>query len=292
MAKTENEIIDDLMDIINGYHGKDYFIMGQIPQKKLAASTAFHGVDPRDTVLVLLDSTIMGTAENGMSITLKGIYWKNMWAVKTRKNHYTWAELADIAGQMEVKGGHILFEPGVEFYVPANYKEASLLNLLKTLSNYYKEVMLASADTGHLSAVQPASSNPVNSVPMLEDGSTNSDFQLTLANSLALAICHAGSPSEPCLEVAMEFIHSEEDIDKACTLDQLSTTIDLLQQDFNKSSAFFKIRQSKTIATLKKLTSHQVEQLSIMLDALSEAIEPENLPKYTELRSKILGAIN
>ena len=66
--------MDELKQIINGFHGKDFYVVGEIPQKKLAASTAFHGVDPRDTVLVLLDSTLMGSAENGMSITLKGVY--------------------------------------------------------------------------------------------------------------------------------------------------------------------------------------------------------------------------
>ncbi|MEI8210498.1 MAG: hypothetical protein WCG16_14905, partial [Methylococcales bacterium] len=127
MARCDDKLLNDLMEIVHGYHGSDYHVMGEIPQRKLSASTAFHGVDPRDTVLALLDSTLMGSAENGISITLKGIYWKNMWAVKTRKNSYTWEELSRIADQIEIHGGHIVFEQGVEADVPANYSEVSLL---------------------------------------------------------------------------------------------------------------------------------------------------------------------
>ena len=77
VSRCDDNMLKELMEIVNGYRGDDYHVMGEIPQKKLSASTNFHGVDSKDTVLVLLDSTLMGSAENGISITLKGIYWKN-----------------------------------------------------------------------------------------------------------------------------------------------------------------------------------------------------------------------
>jgi hypothetical protein len=286
-------MIEQLMEIVNGYHGKDFFIMGEIPQKKLASSTAFHGVDPRDTVLVLLDSTITGSAENGMSITLKGIYWKNMWATKTRKNSYSWEELQHIYKQIEISSGNLVFEPGVQFYIPANYSNESLLNLIKTLTQFFIET------TQYEPVTAPAynASEPVHHQTLTALPSANSDsnvyYETAIVNSMALCVCHSGISDENCLELAIDFINSDESIiNTAQALDKLSLIMDLLEKEANKSTAFFKLRQSKLIAECKPLSSSEREQILIMIEGLQERADDIGREKIAVTTDKIIAAIS
>ena len=147
VARCDDNMLEKLMEIVNGYRGDDYHVMGEIPQKKLSASTNFHGVDSKDTVLVLLDSTLMGSAENGISITLKGIYWKNTWLLKTLKNSYTWEELSKLVNEIEIQDSTIVFENEVKLYAPATYPKLSILNLIKELTNFFVESTQGNKDT-------------------------------------------------------------------------------------------------------------------------------------------------
>jgi hypothetical protein len=290
MARCDNKILDELLEIVNGYHGSDYHVMGEIPQRKLSASTSFHGVDPRDTVLVLLDSTVMGSAENGISITLKGIYWKNMWAVKTRKNSYTWEELSKLINQIEIQGDNIVFERGVELYVPANYSEISLLNLIKALTNFFIESTQGYEDTNQLSSNKNEEINQ--NILALPSGRDIDDYCTTLINSLVLCVYHSGTTDEQCLELALEFLNQDDSIIVPTAIDRMSTIIQQIESDYKKSPVFFKLKQSKLIAECKPILAHEIEQLSIMVDAIQEVTNSEGKNKIPELWAKILNRIS
>ena len=291
MARCNDELLNELMEIVHGYHGKDYHVMGEIPQRKLSASTAFHGVDPRDTVLVLLDSTVMGSAENGISITLKGIYWKNIWGVRTRKNSYTWEELSKIVNQIEIQGNEIVFEQGVQVYVPANYSEVSLLNLIKALTNFFIESTQSYGETTNQSS-QNKQEEINQNIPALPSGRNASDYCTSLINTLALCVYHSGTPDEQCLELALEFLNHDDSIIASTAIDQMTTIIQQIENDYKKSPVFFKLKQSKLIAECKPVLSHEVEQLSIMVDAIREAANSEGKNKIPELWAKILSRIS
>ncbi|MEI7795962.1 MAG: hypothetical protein WCI06_04915 [Methylococcaceae bacterium] len=143
-------MIEQLTEIVNRYHDDNentaFFSVGEIPSLKLSSSTKFHGVDSGDTVLALIarpDSIFGSAAKHGMSITLKGIYWKNDWMCKTSKSSYTWDELQRIYKQIEIdwgkSGGNMVFEPSVKFDIPWNYSSESLLHLIQTLTEFFAE---------------------------------------------------------------------------------------------------------------------------------------------------------
>jgi len=71
-------IQEQLLSIINTYNSDGYYAYGNIPSKKLQTAVQYYPVDPDDTSLALIDSTVFGLAKNGMVIGQKGRYWKNL----------------------------------------------------------------------------------------------------------------------------------------------------------------------------------------------------------------------
>lgn len=272
-------MIEQLVEIANGYHGTDYHVYGEIPQKKLTASTSFHGVDPRDTVLALLDATVMGSAENGMSITLKGVYWKNMWSVKTRKNSYTWEELREIYKNIEIQSGHLVFEPGVEFYIPANYPNISILNLIKNLTQFFIEsTQMASVETESTTYKQQSENNSsINqSAVVLENNSLNGYVEL-VPELIALCMVADGEIEDSEVELATAIIESDDFIEnKQLALEMLSSSIDKLSADKQKSNAIFKLKSATIISKVSKISdSLQKEKIEIILEGMLESVSAE-----------------
>ncbi|EIC30150.1 hypothetical protein [Methylomicrobium album] len=269
-------MIEQLVEIANGYHGSDYHVYGEIPQRKLVASTSFHGVDPRDTVIVLLDSTVMGSAENGMSITLKGVYWKNMWAVKTRKNSYTWEELRHIYKGIEIQSGHLVFEPGVEFSFPANYNGISLLNLIKTLTQFFIETTqmtnLEATGTTYQHQAENMPSTEQN-VVLIGDNSAKIYIEI-VPELIALCVAADGEVEDSEIELATAIIENDDLIqDKQLALESLSTNLDKLISDKKKSNAIFKLKSTTIISKVSKISdSLQKERLEVILDGMLESV--------------------
>ena len=286
--------MDELKQIINGFHGKDFYVVGEIPQKKLAASTAFHGVDPRDTVLVLLDSTLMGSAENGMSITLKGVYWKNMWAVKTRKTFYAWEDLVNIYESMEIVSGNVVFEPGVQFSPPPNYPNESVLNLIRALTIFFIELNgLDSNSTSEAPSSNAQPSKPEQVALPSNTPNAHADYETALINGLSLCVCHSGSPDEALLDLAIEFIRSEEKIqNKSLALDRLSSVMERLEVDSKKAAAFLKLSQSKLIAECKPLSSAECEHIQIMIEGVGEAANDGAKERIKGISEKLFAVIS
>lgn len=273
-------MIEELVEIANGYHGKDYYVYREIPQKKLMASTSFHGVDPRDTVLALLDSTIAGSAENGMSITLKGVYWKNMWAVKTRKNSYTWEELRGIYNNIEIQSGCLVFEPGVQFSIPANYPNISLLNLIKNLTQFFIEttqikiVKNTSRDYNH----QAENNAETNQASVLIGNNPLNIYVEIVPELMALCMSADGEIEDSEVELATAIIESDDFIEnKQIALESLLLNVNKLIADKQKSNAIFKLKSASIISKASKITdSLQKEKIEIILDAMLESVSSED----------------
>jgi len=93
--------------------GKADFYEGQsIPAKKLNNAIKSMGVGPGEEVYALIDTTLFGSAKNGLVITNLGIRWKNDWATDSDKSFYSWDEFSAIAPGMSTDKYDVVFSKG------------------------------------------------------------------------------------------------------------------------------------------------------------------------------------
>lgn len=288
-------MLDDLLLIVSGYKFECYFPHSDISHKRQQAAIHNYGVDPRDAILAIIDSTIMGfteggSADNGMALTLKGIYWKNFWAVKTRRNHYTWEEMVTIHDRLEVHSGNVLFEPGVEFYPPTKFKPAQIINLLQNVTRHYIELKNKTAGKNDNSAEVKAPELGV-AAAALSDSSAQSvtdQYELATINVLAIMACPTGTPEDSALELAIEFISGDDDItNKNQALSRFSDVIEALAKEFSKAPAFLKIKQSRLLSEYRLANDGQKERILIM----AEAVQETAVPTSKELSAKLIANV-
>ena len=54
-----------------------------------------------ETVIMVYDDTIFGNNKKGFAICRGGLYWKNDWAVETRRNFLTWQDFTERSIQLD-----------------------------------------------------------------------------------------------------------------------------------------------------------------------------------------------
>lgn len=286
----------ELLTIITGYHADNYFAGGDISQKRLQSAIQNLGVDPRDTVLAIIDATILGftkngSAGNGMAITPRGIFWKNIWAVPTRRNHYTWEELAPAADTWEVHSGNVVFEPGVQYGSTGEFKAPQVVNLLRAITAFYLEWKEEGAMPA---APTPAAREAPISRPALSDPRIGAaEYTTALVNGLALAVCALGTIDEPCLELAIEFIRSDEIVvDGGPAMERFSEVVEQITADAARSTAFLKLRQGKLLAACHPLNDpHLAERIAIMLDGVTEAAPAERQHQLADIKRRLMECV-
>lgn len=288
-------MLDDLLIIVSGYKFESYFPHSDISHKRQQAAIHNYGVDPRDVILAIIDSTIMGFtegggADNGMALTLKGIYWKNFWAVKTRRNHYTWEEMIAIHDRLEVHAGNVLFEPGVEFYPPTKFKPAQIINLLQNVTRHYIELKnKITSEFNNNVEINASESGRTNTA--LSNSSTppaTDQYETAIINILAVMACPAGAPEDSALELAIEFISGDDDIaNKNQALSRFSDVVESLTKEFSKAPAFLKIKQSRLLSEYHLTNDGQKERILIMAEAVQEKAQPTS----NELSAKLLANV-
>jgi hypothetical protein len=283
------KVIDELVKLAEGYLGDDYYVHGEIPPKKLEASTKYHGVDPRDTVIVLLDATITGSADNGMSITLKGVYWKNAWHTKTRKNHYTWEELKDFFDSIYVKSGSLIFEQGVLFSTPANYSNDSLVNVIKTFARFFIETTQGANVLPDINNAAPSRKETA-----LIENNAPEIYEILVPEVIALCISADGEIEDSEIELATDIIESDELIgDKQLAMESLSSNIEKFISGKSKSSAIFKLKYKTTISKVSKITDEQQkERLSIILEGMLESVGDNGTSETKSIIDEINAKLN
>ncbi len=133
-------IQQELLAILNTYSSKGYFTYGNIPGNKLQAAVQHYPVDLNDTPLALIDSTVFGSAKNGMVIGLKGLYWRNFITNdNSGRNFVSWEELADPQAPMTRSTFSVQLAPGCEFDMSGSPMGKQLLiNLLNQLVALYR----------------------------------------------------------------------------------------------------------------------------------------------------------
>jgi hypothetical protein len=286
----------ELLLIVTSYRADNYFTGGRISPKRLQSAIKNFGVDPRDSVLAIIDTstfgfTLNGSASIGMAITPRGIFWKNVWMRSTRKSHYTWEEMASVAEALKVSAGDISFEPGVQYYCGGDLKAAQTINLLRAIVAFFVEWRGRTA-----TPVAPAPANcaaPSDQLVLPDPRISAAEYEIALANGLALAVCVSGAVDEACLKTAIEFIRADDIIvDSVPAMDRFSDVVEQITGDAARSTAFLKLRQGKLLAACRPLNHpHLVERIAIMLDGVVEVTPLEGRHDLTEIKRRLMECI-
>lgn len=77
------DIENILNNLSNSINFEKLFWHPNIPEKKIKNSIKSYNIPSNEKILCLIDSTIFGGAENGLAITLRGIYLHNDWTAKS-----------------------------------------------------------------------------------------------------------------------------------------------------------------------------------------------------------------
>jgi hypothetical protein len=123
----------DILKIAARYAKEYHFYYGDsIPFEKINNATQAMQFGRGEKVYILIDNSILGNAKKGIVICDSGIYWKNMFAIKTAKNRLGWEEFSKV--QIEAHGKEtIQFEKGVVYLCSGALKQDQILDLLRKL---------------------------------------------------------------------------------------------------------------------------------------------------------------
>ncbi len=272
-------IDNELIAIIDAYNSDDYYKHGNIPAKKLQAAVQNYPVDPMDTPLALIDTTVFGSAKTGMVIGLKGVYFKNDWTTKTEKNFLSWSELSN--SQSIIGNGSmscILLAPGCEINMSgSSMKRELLINLLNQIIDLYRSLSTNQTEVDR----QAYSSSPaVDNVALIankESSDSRGYYSSLLPELLALCVSADGKVEDEEIEFATAIIEEDDIIeDKHSALELLSSSIDTLIAAKMNLNAIFKLKSTTIISKVQKISDDlHKERLLIVLEGILDAISDE-----------------
>lgn len=273
-------IENDLLNIINTYSGDGYYKYGNIPANKLKNAMQSYPVDPSDTPLALIDSTVFGSAKTGMVIGFKGVYFKNDWTTRVDKNFIDWEELSRSNSVISNGAmGCVMLISGCEINLSGSgVKRSLLINLLNQILNLYRRM---DEYTYQNEVIVNDSSHQASDLVMIENDAPkkNHTYQFILPELIALCIAADGNVNDSEVELATCIIENDDlIIDKHEAFESLMMYIDKYVSDRNKSSAVFKMKIAGFAAKLSEITdSLQKENLFIVLDGFVEIASTDEI---------------
>lgn len=140
---------NDVIQICNSFRNGDLYVSPGIPNDKLCA-LAFSTMMPTSTqVLALIDTTVFGSAKNGMLITSNGLYIHNDNTGDKPGNFYiSWDMMLQTENTMfplKVGLGELALMPGIQFeFSGCSLNADQLIPLLMNLRSAYKKYSTAS----------------------------------------------------------------------------------------------------------------------------------------------------
>ncbi len=131
----KTEIINDLTEICKKYRNVQcFYLIGEIPNKKLLNSKKSFYIPHDEIVVLLYDETMFGSAKDGLAICGNGIYWHNNFSVSSNKHTLNWDELLDI--NIKYNSHTVFFGNGNK--LDTMYCDQSTLKLVKLLKEIQK----------------------------------------------------------------------------------------------------------------------------------------------------------
>jgi hypothetical protein len=128
--------LNEIQELLGGYADSRLYLAPNIPPRKLknAISKYAPQVTPED-VLLLYDNTILGSAADGLCLTLSGVYWYNTWGTP---GQISYMDIQKVEAQDALIGTNIVInEQKVFVYRSDNNKKlaASVVNVIRSLTN-------------------------------------------------------------------------------------------------------------------------------------------------------------
>lgn len=133
-----NVNIDKLYGICSGYSGHDYYLAGNIPNRKLNNARTSMLIPFREHVLAFIDATVFGSGKHGLAITGSGVYWNNDSTTKMSKNFFSWDEWVQV--DIALGERHIYFDSKNAFNMSSSsFNMETAVQLLRHIQNYVIE---------------------------------------------------------------------------------------------------------------------------------------------------------
>jgi len=288
-----------LTQCLRSYATDGLYIFGGIPPQKLANAIQNFPIDARDTVLALIDATVMGSCKKGMAFGLRGAYWKNDWTTQSQRSFLSWEELSRIKHLIGPKSFDVILGPGNACNLSgANVKPPQAANLLHQLIDVYNDfkaagqpttVAPALVQTTVIESTAPTLPSPAASLPAPDRYATG------LPKALAIMICADGELEDGEIELAVQFLEADEAIvDKAAALETLTNLIEDLRAEYAKSKPLFKLKCSKLIAQVRdEIVGLSREHARVMLEGLlgeaKYSADSANREVYDKLMAALAG---
>lgn len=253
-------------------------------------------VDLDETPLALIDTTILGSANTGMVIGLKGLYWKNGWTTRTDRNFISWDELAGDDFSIYKTRYGVQLARGCEFDMSgSSFKNYAFFNLLNNIVNLYRDVR----SSGDMQADEE-SAQGINEL-VDQDASLNLPppenyalYAQVVPEVIAFCIVDDGDVEDSEVETASAIIEHDDFIEnKAEALEILSSTIDMLISAREKSQVVFKLKLTtlgSKIANIQAVV--QKEKIGVILDGMLDTTDIKGQSDTAQVVSYIKGKIS
>lgn len=151
----------DVLEILQNFHSDGLFVAPNIPSKKAKNASACYGMPASVNIYAIVDSTVFGSAKNGLAFTSEGLFWKNDWTTTSAKNHMSWEELINTSQEHAVDGSELLLGQDCAFGMAGSgMKPAVLLKLLEKLAQKIQG-NTGTTETAEVSNVAQAKVTPV-----------------------------------------------------------------------------------------------------------------------------------
>lgn len=242
---------ETIINIMNNYSSDGFYIAGNIPATKYNNLKQEIPLPSSVKILALIDTTVMGSAKNGMAITTDGLYWKNDWTTKTMRNFLSWNELVESDFAISKKTYDLELAPGCLFNMAScSMKKDKLINLINQITIELKRKMTEAIPT-------------INSYDSL------------IAETIAIILASDKEDENNNVETAIALIENDQNVSSTDFV--ISKVTELTEQYLGfieKSAGVFKLKVvnfSNTLAS--SLSIDHRDSLIVIIETLTDGNE-------------------
>ncbi|MBA7540275.1 hypothetical protein ES705_32570 [subsurface metagenome] len=126
-----------ILEICKKYkHISSIYLYGNIPEKKIVNAIKEYEIPDGEPVLLLVDSTIFGSAKVGFALCENGVYWNTSWLVDTTLNYISWEDFS--GKEIYLDESEIDFGSGIKIELTAveNSEKEQIVELLNDIQAF------------------------------------------------------------------------------------------------------------------------------------------------------------
>ncbi len=287
--------LEMLLNVLERHETDGFWVGSNIPKRKLDNAIAHFPIDPRLTVLGLIDCTVMGSCKNGLAITDHGLIWKNDWTTNSSKTSFTWSELVEAKDEIKIDKYDICFGRNTKLNMAGcSMSKTDAFHLFHGIAEFLIDLQTEMEDEDYIDVNEPCYHKelPDNTKSKSIPPEEQELYEESLISALALMTVADGEINSDEIELVTAFISEEESIkDEQKALSDYESHIEKLSTSHEKSKAIFALQSGKLIAGIKRLNNKElIERLEVMLEGMMEAAGGlENKPTV-EMMKKIMGS--